>query len=136
MTSAVALQGHYDELQANLPVLSLAAAPKSYAVLDLHALEVAAHSKLTQALTAAALGLQHCQICGRISSTDGLGFHISIKPDFHSRTVTATAGHFACSLCRAVSCPALVLELATPMLGSDDRGRCAQQCCLIVCAVG
>eukprot|EP00878_Enallax_costatus_P034134 GHUV01037777.1.p1 GENE.GHUV01037777.1~~GHUV01037777.1.p1 ORF type:complete len:162 (-),score=29.32 GHUV01037777.1:283-768(-) len=126
MACADALQAHYDEIHANMPVLSLAAAPRGYSDLDLQTIEPATHNKLTQAIAAAASGLKQCQICSRSSSADALCFHISNKLNFESRTVTATACHFACSLCKAVSRPALLLELATPLMGSEDYSRCDQ----------
>lgn len=123
MASAAALQAHYDEIQANMPVLPLAAAPKSYASLDLPALDPLNHNKVSHVLSKAAAGLKQCQICSRSSSADSLGYHISSQVDFHTRTVRAVAGQFACSLCRAVSSPSLLLEVATPALGSEDYGR-------------
>lgn len=123
MTSSAALQAHYDEIQANMPVLPLAATPKCFANLDLHALDPSSAGRIVSTLREAAAGLNQCQICSRSSNVDGLRYHISSHLDFHSRTVKAVAGHFACSLCRALGSPSLLLELATPALGSEDYGR-------------
>ncbi|WIA33414.1 hypothetical protein OEZ86_006548 [Tetradesmus obliquus] len=128
MATAASLQGHFDEISSQAAVLPLAAAPKGFAQLDVASLADGpeAASKVSSTLSKAAAGLQECQICGCSCSTGQLGFLVITQLDFAARSVIAAAGQFACELCRALSSPALLLELSMPVPQSEDFTRADQ----------
>lgn len=125
MATIAALQAHYDQIIGQTPVLPLAAAPKGFAQLDIAALadSAASAAEASRTLSKASAGVQQCQVCGCRCNSSQLGFLVQTRVDFASRSVQAAAGQFACEVCRALSNPALLLELSTAVPQSEDFSR-------------
>lgn len=122
--SSAQLQAHYDEVMSQMPVLPLSILPRPLAS-SLANLDAAA-AKLARK---AAASLTECQVCSCSSQPEHLQLLCTTKLAFHNRAVHATAGHFVCVQCAAVSCCSTLLQLLTPPVGVDteDEQRCVRQ---------
>lgn len=123
--SSIELQSHYDEVEAQMPVLPLSILPRSLAN-SLAAVNT--DPTLARLARKAAAGLTECQVCSCSSQPEQLQLLLPTRLEFHSRAVHITAARFVCAQCAAVSSCSTLMQLLTPPVGAEaDEQRYVPQ---------